>query len=128
MIDEGFYFFDNGSFGEFRGFRKYELPDSDKQQLMDENSRNALSNFSPPPGLSPSEYTSMFQAKFLESRNKVNDEVIQIPFTVQVQVGNAESLAEIERLEQHQLFIEWEQPHVVEMYKKFTSTYINEQK
>jgi hypothetical protein len=125
MIDEGFYFFDNGSFGEIRGFKLYELPDSDKQILKDENSRTALSSFEPPKGLSPSEYTSLFQAEFQKSRRQIDEEQIKIPFIVQVQVGNSESLAELEMYEQNPKFLGWEQPDIVQMFKTYSNNYLN---
>lgn len=56
MIDEGFYFFDNGSIGELRGFRRVKVSQDEQQRLLDNNSREKMYAFTPPSGLSPAEY------------------------------------------------------------------------
>jgi hypothetical protein len=127
MIDEAFFFLDNGAFGEIRGFRKIQIPENEKQQLLDNNTRVHLSTFDPPSGLSPAEYSAMFQNEFLKARQKTRDQTPDIiSFSVSVQVGNSESLREINIIENHKLFSHWEDENFVNNFKNLSKKYLGE--
>lgn len=129
MIEEGFFFFDNGAFGELVGFKKIKLSPEEEQKLLDINTREiTYGAFDPPKGLSPEEYSGIFMETFLKARNKCKDEQESMTeqFTLNVQVGNSESLAEIHIIEKHPLFSHWQQPELVEKFKHFSIKYISQ--
>lgn len=60
----------------------------------------------------------MFMDQFLKSRDETNNKTPQVvPFVITVQVGNSESIKEIEDIEKHFLFSHWEQPEIVKLFK-----------
>lgn len=126
MFDDGFYFFDKGSIGELQGYKKIQPSPQEEQRLLDHNTREKIGLFNPPPGLSPSEYSGMFMDAFMKARNETqNGESPTIPFVVTVQVGNSESLREIETIEKHYLFSHWEQPRLAEDFKFASRKFLN---
>jgi hypothetical protein len=127
MIDNEFYFFDKGSFGELRGYRKVKIPTDVQQSMLDDNTRTRLHSFSPPPGLSPGEYGAMFTDAFLKARSASNEQPLPTQlFVIDVQVGNSESLNEIHIIENHELFSHWENDQVVQQFKVFSNKYLSE--
>lgn len=126
MIETGFYFLDNGSIGEIHGFRKIKISEQEKQHLLDSNTRERMSGFNPPSGLSPSEYSNMFVSEFLKARNETNKDQPVVPFSVSVQVGNSESLSELHIIENNELFSHWQDSDLVLRFKEISKKYLSE--
>ena len=124
MIDESFYYFDNGSFGELRCIRKRYISNELHQKLLDDNSREYINSCNPPPGLTTSDYINLFTQQFLKGRQSVNEYVEEI-FVAQVQTGNSESVKCIHIIENDESFIRWENPYLVEQFIKFSNMYIS---
>lgn len=127
MIDDSFYFFEKGSFGELRGYRKLQISQQEQQSLLDNNTRERLSAFNPPLGLSPSDYSGMFLTEFLKARQQTREQdVPAIPFVITVQIGNSESLNEVSIIEKDNMFLYWENPMLVDQFKEYSKIYLSE--
>lgn len=125
MLNEGFLLLEKGAIGELRGFRRIDIPHDVKQRIKDSNTRERINTFSPPQGLTPSEYSALFTSAFLKARADSDAQETPLKlFTTVVQIGNSESLDEIHKIENDSRFSHWENSDFVENFKKVSKTYI----
>jgi hypothetical protein len=102
------------------------LEEKEKQKMIDSQTRALSSAFAPGAGLTPVEYSAQFYNHFLLSRRKANELADQAKYVTRryseaFQVGNAESLAEINRIEQSPNFLSWDNPLLVEDFKTLSN-------
>ena len=103
--------------------KKINVDDAKKQDFIDHQTREMTSTFSPPSGLSSDEYSSLFMNHFLkardESRKLLDDSsILKVRYSSMFQVGNKECLDYMAKLESDDNFAGWENPSIVEYFKK----------
>lgn len=123
MTSDEFYALIPGAMGIIYYYKAVDIASDPRQDqnFVDEMSREALYAFQPLSGLSPAEYTAMFQAEFLKSRQSSTEQLHKSKicrFSVYIQVGNEECLREIEQLETDPDFKGWENEPFVKELKK----------
>lgn len=127
MIDEGFFFLDNGSIGEIIGFNKLQFSSYEEEHILNNNTRERLNTFNPPAGLSISEYSGMFLDAFLTARKETREQdKPTTPFIVTVQIGNSESVKELDIIENNKMFSHWENPQFVSQFRECSKKYLSE--
>ncbi len=93
-----------------------------EQGFLDSQTRENMSAFNPPPGLTPDDYSQLFLNHFLKSRQKTR-EIIDannfrvVRYSTLVQVGNPECYRDLENIETSPNFHEWENPIMVDFFK-----------
>jgi hypothetical protein len=103
--------------------KKVEIPDDEKQKLLDSQTRELGNTFDPPPGLSSNEYSNLFLNHFLKARSQ-SREIIEKSGETRVriredfQIGNQECLDELLRIETLPNFEAWENPHLVDFFRQ----------
>ena len=124
-------------FGEQKGdlwqihyFMKTEIdiPDHAKNKFLDEKTRMIGSTFDAPSGLSPSDYESLFLKHFRKSRQEFYEKVdefsiVKHKYSELFQVGNLECLDELQKIESDSNFHSWENPSMVEYFRKISELY-----
>lgn len=108
---------------------KSSMPEEERQKFLDSQTREMNNFFQPPPGLSPADYAVLFMSHFQKSRNEATDMVEKMSErkTRKIelfQVGNAECLAEIEKIKSSQDFYGWENPEMVHYYVQVSKKYL----
>jgi hypothetical protein len=93
-----------------------------EQNFLDSQTRENVSTFNPPPGLTPDEYSQLFLNHFLKSREKTR-EIIDannfriVRYSTLVQVGNPECYKDLNSIENSPDFHVWENPIMVEFFR-----------
>jgi hypothetical protein len=125
--------FAEGSIWEIFFYTKERINYSQKfvEQYMDNQTREMTATFDPPPGLNPTEYSSLFLQHFMKSREKSKEELEKISekkhrYKVLVQVGNKECVEDLEKTMNSQDFHSWENPSVVDSFFQISRKYLNE--
>ena len=102
---------------------KAKIDSNVKQKLLDSQTNIISSTFNPPPGLSPEEYSTMFSAFYLKTRDKAKSLIEETSTIINdhFQLGEESSLSEIEKIEKSIDFIKWENPYLVDYFKNLSS-------
>lgn len=94
--------------------RDSRLSDLEQDQIVDKQTREMGSTFNPPPGLSPSEYSSLFVNQFMKNRSDARDQFnnfkIKTRMAETFQVGNQECIDMVAKIEKSPDFDSWENP------------------
>lgn len=132
MIND--YQLEKGSIWEFHYYVKevLELDPNVEQTLIDRQTREITQDtFSPPPGLTPGEYSQLFMQHFMKTRQKSREIVDEnkqklTRYRVLLQMGNLECLEDIMKTESASDFHSWENPSLLEYFKQVSKEYLYE--
>jgi hypothetical protein len=92
-----------------------------QEAFIDDQTREQVNMFDPPPGLSHSEYSALFVNHFMKSRTKSQEELEKssyqkFRYRTLVQVGNLECVEDITNTENNENFDSWENPYIVQSF------------
>jgi hypothetical protein len=103
----------------------------EEENMVDRQTR-AISQdtFSPPPGLTPDEYSLMFMNHFMKTRTKSREIVNEmnkraIRYSTLAQLGNQECLNDIYTIQSSEGFIRWENKNLVDYFVSLSKEYLN---
>jgi hypothetical protein len=106
-----------------------DVPENEQQAFLDNYSRETGGMFNPPPGLSPGEYSEMFVSHFLKTRKaarelieKGSEKLIRVRDSFQV--GDAESISELSKIQNDPKFHSWENPSIVEYFRNISNMHL----
>lgn len=93
-----------------------------EQKFLDSQTREQMNTFSPPPGLTPDEYSQLFLNHFLKSREKTREIIDSnnfrvIRYSTLAQVGNFECYRDLENIEKSEGFHSWENPTMIDFFR-----------
>lgn len=127
MIDENFFGLEPGSMGNlyYYEFEEIAIDPKDEQRFMDSQTNEFSNTFDPPPGLSPDEYSTLFAAHFMKSRQQSRNVIEQnkrqlVRKSTMFQHGNPECRAEIDQIEKNPKFEKWENPTFIDTIRRFS--------
>jgi len=117
-----------GSFWQIFYNTRVEIPTDPKtdQHYLDSQTREQVSTFDPPKGLSPDEYSQLFVNHFLKARQKTREVMEKgnyklVRYSMLVQVGNEECYNDLDKIESSPDFHSWENPVMIEFFRNTRS-------
>ena len=122
-----FFDLENGSFGKLYYYKKVEISPDQERSFVDQQARMLSRTFDPPIGLSSDEYSSLFLNHYIKSRNESKKALEQGSSErdyIDAQIGNRESIQEIESLERSKEFERWENPEMVKYLLNFSKSFL----
>ena len=109
---------------------KIYLSDLDRQNHLDDLTKNITSTFNPPAGLSPEDYSTLFLQQVIKTRSDGNTQLDNIKhktrFVDQFQIGNKECLDHIKKIEASSFFDSWENESLVRYFIDCSKFYMHE--
>jgi hypothetical protein len=109
--------------------KRIEIPESEKQKFIDDQTRELGNTFNPPPGLSPADYSNLFLNHFLKTRNESRELLDKstenrIRLGGYFQVGNKECLDDLRKIESNSNFQGWENPDIVSFFRTISEMHL----
>lgn len=107
--------------------KKVTISDEEEQKLLDSQTRELNSTFSPPSGLSAGDYSSMFLEHFMKARRDAKN-IVQSSTEMRIrnrelfQLGNRECVDSLQKIESSHDFDSWENPSIVDYFRQLSSS------
>lgn len=110
---------------------KIEISAKFQEAFVNDQTREHVNMFDPPPGLSPADYSALFVSHFMKSRTKSQEELEKssyqkFRYRTLVQIGNRECVDDIIKTRDSENFDSWENPYIVQSFLDISKEFLNE--
>jgi hypothetical protein len=110
---------------------KIEISSKFQEAFLNDQTREQVNMFDPPPGLSPSDYSALFVSHFMKSRTKSHEELEKssyrkFRYRTLVQIGNRECVDDIIKTRDSENFDSWENPYIIQSFLDISKEFLNE--